>query len=139
MTDQPQIPTGSPRDAGGSLRHPLSGSSLLLVLFVLAALPPASFAESLPPQAVLELLGSTHEAPRREAPKELRAFRGWVSVLAAGARPWIATPGGAAALSRSAFDLRPTDPIRASQRADQPATLRAHVRAPLHDLPPPRN
>jgi hypothetical protein len=139
MTDQPRIPTGSARDAAGSLRHPLSGSSLLLVLFVLAALPPASFAESLPPQAVLELLASSHEAPKREAPRELRALKGWVTVLATPTRPWLTGPAARlAALRDAAFDLRPLDIARASQRVDQPATLRAHVRAHLHDLPPPR-
>lgn len=140
MTDQPPILPAASTESGGTFRHPLGGSSLLLMLFVLAALPPASLAQGLQPQAVIELLGTAPESPRRETPRELRAFRGWVSVLATSTRPWIGSPaiGAASGFRRSAFDLRPCECFTLIPRLSVPASQRAHVRAALHDLPPPR-
>lgn len=138
MTDQHPNSPGLPREGGGSHRNPLSGSSLVLVLFVLAALPPATFAEGLQPQAVLELLGSSHDVPRREAPRELRAVKGWVGAATPSKRPWVGPYPIGVAESRS-LDGRFGACVQSEvlDIVGLVSSRRAHIRWALHDLPPP--
>ncbi len=127
-----------PRELSGAVRRPLSGGSLVLVLFMLAALPPATMAEGLRSQMVMELLGASSDAPRRESQKELRALKGLVTTFVTAARPWISSHGVIATrVWRAALDLRPVESGFDVHHVVEPATRRAHVREALHDLPPP--
>lgn len=141
MHDQTRDIYGASARSDPPARRALSGpgGSLLLVLFVLAALPPATFAQGLESQAVLELIGSVPDAPRREASRD--------DGRRAGAR-FSSAPVHQQSHSAAVIFTPRTSPAAAFEPAPAPARAervdlgalsarRSFVREPLHDLPPP--
>ncbi len=127
--------TGAP---GPAERRATGGGSLLLVLFVLAALPPVTLAQGLERQAVLELIESASFTPRHETHRELRRLRWAQTSRSASIMPseshrcvvpktprhadaWIRLPGRISTLAGAAPIPRP-----------------AHLREEQISLPPPR-
>ncbi len=119
-------------------RRTPGGGSLLLVLFVLAALPPVTLAQGLEHQAVLELIGTISESPKRDSQRELRHFRNARPGHPVSHHSWFAGLPPAALSQRShGPEAGPTRSVFPCELGTRSGAALAHLRTGLHDLPPP--